>query len=85
MLDFQYIQIKNFFKVFNDTKEDRVALKDINVDIKRDEIFGIIGLSGAGKSTLFHMMNFITTSTEGKVVFEGRNLGELNTFELREV
>ena len=79
------IEIKNLSKIFNDSKEEVVALKDINLNIKRGEIFGIIGLSGAGKSTLVRMMNFLTTPTDGKVLFEGRSLGELNDKELRDV
>ena len=79
------IEIKNLSKIFNDSKEEVVALKDINLNIKRGEIFGIIGLSGAGKSTLVRMMNFLPTPTAGKVLFEGRSLGELNDKELRDV
>ena len=39
-----------------------VALKNINLEIEKGDIFGIIGLSGAGKSTVMNCMNGYETS-----------------------
>ena len=79
------IEIKNLKKVYKNQKVELVALSDINLSIKKGEIFGIIGLSGAGKSTLVRMMNYLEKPTEGEVYFEDRNLGLLKEKELREV
>ena len=79
------IEIKNLKKVFNNQAVEVTALQDINIDIEKGEIFGIIGLSGAGKSTLVRMINFLEKPSEGKVLFEGRSLGELKDNELRQV
>lgn len=51
-----------------------MALDDINLDIGAGEIFGIIGMSGAGKSTLVRCINLLERPTEGKVVFDGKDL-----------
>lgn len=59
------------------------ALTDINLEIIKGEIFGIIGLSGAGKSTLVRCMNFLETPTEGEVYYDGRPLSEMSPGELR--
>ena len=79
------IEIKNLKKVFNNQAAEVVALQDVNIEIEKGEIFGIIGLSGAGKSTLVRMINYLEKPTEGEVLFEGKNLGELKDSELRSV
>ncbi|TCS41908.1 quaternary amine ABC transporter ATP-binding protein [Reinekea marinisedimentorum] len=61
-----------------------LGLKDINLDIKRSEIYVIMGLSGSGKSTLIRHFNRLIDPTEGKVVVEGQDIMTLNDAELRE-
>ena len=51
------------------------AIDDINLTIEDGEIFGIIGLSGAGKSTLVRCINFLERPTEGKILFDGVEIG----------
>lgn len=48
------------------------ALKDINIEIKKGEILGIIGKNGAGKSTLLKLLSQITTPTTGNIKAKGR-------------
>ena len=43
------------------------ALKDININIKKGEIIGILGRNGAGKSTLLKVISGIMKPTEGKI------------------
>lgn len=61
------------------------ALKDVSIDIKAGEIFGIIGRSGAGKSTLVRCINLLNRPTSGTVNVDGRVLNELSDDELRKV
>lgn len=68
------IRLRNVGKEFKTANGPVVALEDINLDIERGEIFGIIGLSGAGKSTLVRCINMLETPTSGQVIFEGENL-----------
>jgi len=48
------------------------ALKDINLEVKRGEILGIIGGNGAGKSTLLKILSRVTAPTTGRFKLKGR-------------
>ena len=52
------------------------ALKDIDLSIKKGEMFSIIGLNGCGKSTLLHIINALVFPDSGEVLFEGNPLTE---------
>lgn len=61
-----------------------VGLKDINLDIKRGEIFVIMGLSGSGKSTLIRHFNRLIDPTEGQILVEGQDVMGLDDKALQD-
>lgn len=81
----EIIKIENLNKTFQSKQNTVVALDNISVSIEEGEIFGIIGLSGAGKSTLVRCINFLERPTEGKVIFDGKDLNDLSSKELLKV
>ena len=68
---FQKIGEKNIQTISGESKYIW-ALKDINLNIKKGEILGIIGKNGAGKSTLLKILSRITSPTKGSVKIRGR-------------
>ena len=77
------ICLEGLGKQFQTTNGTVTALDDINLEILKGEIFGIIGLSGAGKSTLVRCINYLETPTAGRVIFEGQNLSMMKEAEIR--
>lgn len=77
------IQIIDLEKKFKSKNAEIYALHGINLSIRKGDIFGIIGQSGAGKSTLVRCINMLERPTSGAVLFEGKNLCQLNGKELR--
>jgi len=79
------IKIEKLGKVFEDKSGNVHALKNIDIDVKKGEIFGIIGLSGAGKSTLIRCINRLEEPTSGKIFISGNDITTLNKQELAEL
>ncbi len=65
------ISIKNLNKVFASGLQ---ALKNINLDIKRGEIFALLGPNGAGKTTLISTVCGIVNPTSGSVTVDGHDI-----------
>ena len=58
-------------------------LKDITFNIQHRDVIGIVGGSGSGKSTLGRAMLRLIEPSGGKIVFEGKDITDLNESELR--
>ena len=74
------ITIQHLSKKYGDIE----VLKDIDLQVNKGEIHGLIGVSGAGKSTLLRCINGLETYDEGTLLVEGVDIRSLKNWELRQ-
>jgi len=58
------------------------VLQNLSFSLKRGAITAVLGASGAGKSTLLHVLGTLDRPTQGKVLYEGRDLFQLPAKEV---
>ena len=73
------IEIKGLSKTFGDFK----VLNNISLNIKKGDIYGIIGHSGAGKSTLLRCLNGLEKYDEGSLKVIGKEIKNLSKEDIR--
>src|SRR5262252_9074280 len=72
-----YVRISHVTKKFGDF----TAVDHVSLDIRRGEIFCLLGGSGSGKTTLLRMLAGFETPTSGAIEIDGRNLGSVPPYE----
>lgn len=58
------------------------AVNNFNLKIEPGQIRGLIGPNGAGKTTVFNLITGIYTPTEGKIIFDGKNIVGLQPYDI---
>ena len=58
------------------------ALKGISVTVEEGEVVTLIGSNGAGKSTTLRSISGLTPPREGRIIFDGREIGETPAQEI---
>ncbi len=77
------IECRNVWKEYENGRV--VALRGINLKIKKGETLAILGPSGSGKSTLMHILGCLDRPTKGRVLLKGRDVSALPDSELAKV
>lgn len=79
------IKIENLNYIYNPgTPFEKMALKDINLDLSRGDFIGLIGHTGSGKSTLVQHLNGLIKPTSGKIIVDGIDITSKDT-DLRKI
>ena len=74
------IEIKNLTKKF----KDKVAVDNINLQIKQGELFALLGTNGAGKTTTIKMLSGLILPTSGEMVLEKMDMRK-EVFKIKEI
>lgn len=87
ILDKKMIKFENVTKVFfpNHRKSPIIALKNISLEIKAQEFVSIVGKSGAGKTTLLKLIYREELPTQGRVLFENKDISKFSAREVQQL
>ena len=76
------LQVENLTKVYED---GTVALRNVSFTVEEGEFLVVIGLSGSGKSTLLRCINRLIEPTEGRIIWNGKDVTAADQTELRHI
>lgn len=77
------LSIQNVSYRYKDATASEYALKNVNYDFSTGKVYAIRGRSGTGKTTLLSLITGLEKCTEGKILFEGKNLNNINLDKYR--
>lgn len=79
------INIEHISKVYQMGSQQVHALRDVTLNIYANEYVAIMGPSGSGKSTLMNILGCLDTPTDGKYLFTGENVHEMDDDDLADI
>ncbi len=90
MNDDYYIVCEDLFKIYKTAELEVVALRGLDLKVRRGELMAIVGASGSGKTTLLNILAGLDTPSAGRAFVGGRNLltmsaGDLVEYRRRQV
>ena len=76
----------NAIKTNNLTKKykDKLAVNNLNLEIKKGELFSLLGVNGAGKTTTIKMLSGLILPTSGDIIINDMNMKD-NIFKIKEI
>lgn len=74
------IEFKNVSFRYNDERE---ILDNISLNVKKGEIFALVGPSGGGKTTICHLIPSFYKIQEGEILIDGKNINDITLESLR--
>lgn len=66
------IEVRSLYKRYGEEE----ALKNININVEKGEVFTVIGPTGAGKTTLLYLLDLLEMPTSGRIYFDGVDVTE---------
>ncbi|MDQ2937104.1 MAG: ABC transporter ATP-binding protein [Acidobacteriota bacterium] len=59
-----------------------IAVNELDMSVRRGEIYGLIGPNGAGKTTVFNLLTGVYKPTSGEIYFQGERIDGLRSYEI---
>lgn len=79
------LEVQNLKKYFNTPKGTLHAVDDVSFSMRKGTTLGVVGESGCGKSTLGRTVLHLLDSTDGKIIFEGEDVTNVDKHKLRQL
>lgn len=77
------LKLENVGYRYNDAPKDLYVFKNINYEFEQGKMYAIKGKSGSGKTTLLSLITGLEKCTEGKVLYDGKDLKKMNLDKYR--
>ena len=77
------LKIDNVSYRYHDAAEEEYAIKNISYEFEKGKIYAIKGRSGTGKTTLLSLISGLERCTEGKIIFDNKDLKKINLDKYR--
>ncbi len=75
------LRIEKLSYSYDGTKKK--VLDNLNFDFEKGKIYAIVGKSGAGKTTLLSLLSGLTNPTNGKILYDGKDIKKTDKFKYR--
>jgi len=77
-----YIECRDLFKIYKRADVEVVALRGLDLEVRRGELMAIVGASGSGKTTLLNILSGLDRPSAGQVRVGDRDLLDISDSEL---
>lgn len=72
------LKLENVGYRYKDAAKDEYVFKNINYEFEQGKIYAIKGKSGSGKTTLLSLLTGLEKCSEGKIIYDGKELNKMN-------
>jgi putative ABC transport system ATP-binding protein len=79
------IELRDVWKIYKLGKVEVLALRGLNLKIKRNDFLAILGPSGSGKSTILNSIGCLDIPTKGEIYLDEKNIAKLNESDLAKI
>ncbi len=77
------LKLENVGYRYKDAPKDKYVFKNINYEFEQGKMYAIKGKSGSGKTTLLSLITGLEKCTEGKILYDGKELKKMNLDKYR--